>query len=176
MHHHQFLETIVNIQESRKLGWSDYHDVKGSDRARKYNIDISVFIKWVNRFRKGYTLKGKVGRSPLFDETDKKEITDYFSSSSTHSITVESLQNKVHEVAIKSQNSMVSPQRLYLRKSKELKTVKISRRTLTRIKNELAIKDGNAERSTQARAKAVASKYYEGENCVPMKEETRDDG
>ena len=111
-----------------------------------YNISLDNLYRYARKYEKGHSFYDNAGKPPLLGEFQKCEIVNFLRTSD-YQVRTPEYNAKLQELAqdtARERNQAVS----------QVKT--ISPRTKKRIEDELGIKTGNAEATTNARALATA--------------------
>lgn len=123
---------------SKELSAQDIHEA--------YNIPIANIYRYTELYKKGYVFYDGVGRPPCLGELQKEQLLAFLRTSD-YQVSTREYDAKLQELVQQTARD---------RKKAESQVNTLSPRTKKRIEQELEIKTGNAETTTNARALAVA--------------------
>ena len=125
------------------------HGETAKDHSNLYGIGRKALNRWTEAYEERGILHGKSGRPTLFPEEVKKDIIGAMTDN-VHEKTSAKFENIVQDAHKKDVMSHSCTPNCQINQ--------ISQRSIKRIQVGLGIKDGNAEKTTNARERACADK------------------
>ena len=143
------VKDLTSMQKTWLIHEIKFHGQSCANLGNRYGIDRKLLSKWVNVYAKNTSVSSGFGRPKLFSETDlisnKRDL-----NCEVYNVKKEDFVDNLQKEHVKLVTSSTQ--------TASCSVKPISRRSIERYMQKMGVRDGNAEQTTDARAKATGDK------------------